>query len=229
MSRPARSVKSLLSLNSRGSPVASRPVTGRQEVRCGTKFSDHLNGVFSGLQFPPELARRILTHANHQTATNGHNASLSFIGMPRSRSRSCGLIAHSSALTPEHDLEDIAYHTLHTYALGEHVGSKWGLGRHLRWVPAIAPEVREQVSDSPDLRKVGLYKVQGDAVTAVVGGIFSQFGGFVAHRVFHTRLLLPMLVKGALHEAFHRDALLVCDRMGGPEGRLVIKSSSTFS
>ena len=86
-------------------------------------------------------------------------------------------LTSSSALTPEHDVENIAYHTLHTYALGEHVGSKWGLGRNLRWVPAIAPEVREQVSDSPDLRKVGLYKVQGDAVTAVMGGIFSQFVG----------------------------------------------------
>ena len=48
----------------------------------------------------------------------------------------------------------------------------------------------------------------------------------MAHRVFHTRLLPCMLVKGALHEAFHRDALLVCDRMGGPEGRLVINSSN---
>jgi hypothetical protein len=77
-------------------------------------------------------------------------------------------------------LEDIAYRTLHTYALGEHVGSKWGLGRSLQWVPAIAREAREQVKaqpDSPDLRKVGLYKVQGDAVTAVMGGIFFQFVG----------------------------------------------------
>jgi hypothetical protein len=64
----------------------------RKEVQCETKFSDHLNGVFPGLQFPPELARRILTHASHQTATNGHNASLSFIGMPQARSRSCDLI-----------------------------------------------------------------------------------------------------------------------------------------
>lgn len=229
MSRPARSVKSLLSVNSRVPPVASMPVTGRPEVRSGSKFSDHLNGVFPGLQFPSELARRILTHASHQTATNGHNASLSFIGRRVLDSYLHLFLTSSSALTPEHDLENIAYHTLHTYALGEHVGSKWGLGRTLRWVPAIAPEVREQVSDSPDLRKVGLYKVQGDAVTAVMGGIFSQFGGSVAHRVFHTRLLPCMLVKGALHEAFHRDALAVCDRMGGPEGRLVIKSSSTFS
>jgi hypothetical protein len=89
-------------------------------------------------------------------------------------------LTSSSTLTPEHDLEDIAYRTLHTYALGEHVGSKWGLGRSLQWVPAIAREVREQVKaqpDSPDLRKVGLYKVQGDAVTAVMGGIFFQFVG----------------------------------------------------
>jgi hypothetical protein len=140
MSRPARCLKLLLSLNSRASLVASKHVTRQyaqsalkvrsddcrtasrtrtptwrpreervqeeqeeegnfdsrgfwsKEVQCETKFSDHLNGVFPGLQFPPELARRILTHASHQTATNGHNASLSFIGMPQARSRSCDLI-----------------------------------------------------------------------------------------------------------------------------------------
>ena len=48
----------------------------------------------------------------------------------------------------------------------------------------------------------------------------------MAHRVFHTRLLPCMLLKGALHEAFHSDALLACDRMGGPEGSLVINSSA---
>jgi len=150
-------LKSLPSLNSRVSLAASRPVTGRQ-VQCGRKFSDHLNSVFPGLRFPPELACHILVHAGHQIAMNRHNTGLSFIGMPWAWS--CDLIStgchvldsylqlfltSSLALTPEHDLDDIAYCTLHTYALGEHIGLKWDLGRNLHWVTVIAQEVRKQV------------------------------------------------------------------------------------
>jgi len=43
-------------------------------------LAEHLNGLFHPLQFPPELARRILTHASHPAAINGHNARLSFMG-----------------------------------------------------------------------------------------------------------------------------------------------------
>ena len=40
----------------------------------------HLNDLFSPLQFPPELASRILTHASHPDAKVRHNARLSFVG-----------------------------------------------------------------------------------------------------------------------------------------------------
>jgi hypothetical protein len=43
-------------------------------------FAEHLNGLFPALQFPPELARRILTHASHPAAKYGHNAAYSFMG-----------------------------------------------------------------------------------------------------------------------------------------------------
>lgn len=45
------------------------------------QFAQHLNGLFPSLQFPPELARRILTHGSHPAAIHGHNAGLSFMGL----------------------------------------------------------------------------------------------------------------------------------------------------
>lgn len=44
-------------------------------------FAEHLNHLFPELQFPLELARRILTHASHPAAIYGHNAGLSFMGL----------------------------------------------------------------------------------------------------------------------------------------------------
>ena len=47
-----------------------------------SRFAQHLNAQLSPLKFPPELARRILTHASHKKAPiDGHNARMSFIGM----------------------------------------------------------------------------------------------------------------------------------------------------
>ena len=49
-------------------------------------LAEHLNTVFSPLQFPPELASRILTHASHPDAKLRHNGRLSFVGeSPRTR------------------------------------------------------------------------------------------------------------------------------------------------
>ncbi|KDQ60397.1 hypothetical protein JAAARDRAFT_174469 [Jaapia argillacea MUCL 33604] len=65
---------------------------------------------------------------------------------------------------------------------------------------------------------VGLYKVAGTTVEAIMGGIFHQFGGSVAHRVFHTRLLPHILLPNSgdgLHDSLHPYAEEVCQRMGG--------------
>ena len=44
------------------------------------QFQEYLNRLLSPLQFPPELAQRVLTHGSHYLARRGHNAGLSFIG-----------------------------------------------------------------------------------------------------------------------------------------------------
>lgn len=52
------------------------------ELESDSRFSRHLNQQFPPLNFPPDLAKRILTHGSHAKArTDGHNARLSFIGM----------------------------------------------------------------------------------------------------------------------------------------------------
>jgi len=50
--------------------------------RVTDSFHTHLHNVFPELQFPPELAQRVLTHSSHVlAATRAHNGGLSFIGM----------------------------------------------------------------------------------------------------------------------------------------------------
>ena len=51
-----------------------------KEHSSDSYFVEHLNGLFPPLQFPPELARRVLTHGSHPSAASGHNAGLRFIG-----------------------------------------------------------------------------------------------------------------------------------------------------
>jgi len=198
----------------------------------GSQFAVHLNGVFSPLQFPPELARRILTHGSHPAAIHGHNAGLTFMGRRVLEAYLLLFLNSSSALTPRHDLEHIVSCTLNTYKLGEHVAPVWGLGRVLRWTPTIpAAKLEDPEHDQVMLRSVGLYKVQGDAVSAVMGGIFDRFGGSVANRVFHTRLLPHLLEEKAdvLPHAFHSDVLATAERMGGSEGPLLPSSESSSS
>ena len=66
--------------------------------------------------------------------------------------------------------------SVNAYVLGEHIGSSWGLGHVMRWTPAAKPSRIVEAGQSPAvLKSVGLYKGQGDAVAAVIGGIFNQF------------------------------------------------------
>ncbi|KAJ7166476.1 hypothetical protein C8R43DRAFT_877731 [Mycena crocata] len=199
-----------------------------QSHQPDTIFADHLNGLFPPLKFPLELSVRVLTHASHPAAYYGHNAQFSFIGRRVLESYLLLLLASSPHLKPGHDLEEIVSNVLGTYFLGEHVGSKWGLGRVMRWTPTIAASMLEdgRADRTKLLKDVGLYKVQGDAVTAVMGGIFQQFGASVAHRVFHTRLLPRLLLPtGGLPVCFHADAQAACVRLGGTRGDLLVDSS----
>ncbi|KAJ7749296.1 ribonuclease-III-like-domain-containing protein [Mycena maculata] len=212
VSRPAREQSTQHIVSGSPPPRPAKP----DEV-----FSGHLNGLFPPLKFPLELAARVLTHASHPAAYHGHNAQFSFIGRRVLESYLLLLLASSPHLKPSHDLQEIVSRVLNTYFLGEHIGSKWGLGRVMRWTPTIAASMlKDETRDKTKLLKdVGLYKVQGDAVTAVMGGIFQQFGGSVAHRIFHTRLLPRLLAPhGGLPACFHSDALQACQRLGGTRG-----------
>ncbi|KAJ3739485.1 hypothetical protein DFH05DRAFT_1406934 [Lentinula detonsa] len=187
-------------------------------------FAEHLNNLFPELKFPLELARRILTHASHPAAIYGHNAGLSFMGRRVISAYLYLLLSSSPNLKPSDDLEAIVAQTLNTYVLGEHVGSKWGLGRVMRWTPTLKTDKAKDANFTL-LKGVGLYKVQGDAVSAVMGGIFEQFGGSTAHRVFHTRVLPYILARknnAGLPEAFHADVHSACNRFGGLQGPLNI-------
>ncbi|KAI1792730.1 hypothetical protein LXA43DRAFT_886881 [Ganoderma leucocontextum] len=196
----------------------------------------HLNDLFSPLQFPPELASRILTHASHPDATRRHNARLSFVGRRVLQSYLLMFIHSSPALRPEHDYEKFILHALNTYTLGEHIAPQWDLGKVIKWKPMNVGSLSRPLGPDEDVpspfadvkadnaRSIGMYKVHGTTVEAVVGGVFHQFGGAVAHRLFHTRLLPHLCVQGSmqgLHAGYHEHALEVCEKMGGRTGPLL--------
>ncbi|KAG6844865.1 hypothetical protein H0H87_002988 [Tephrocybe sp. NHM501043] len=131
----------------------------------------------------------------------------------------------SHNMRPGVNVDEVVARTLNSYTLGETVGSKWALGRVMRWTPSVAARLLKKESDQKELlRSVGLYKVQGDAVSALVGGVFFQFGGSVAHRLFHTRIL-PHLIGKGLPLPFDQDAKSISNRMGGTNGKLVLVDS----
>ncbi|TFK60604.1 hypothetical protein BDN72DRAFT_805581 [Pluteus cervinus] len=123
------------------------------------------------------------------------------------------LVLNSSrSLKHDHDLEHVASRTLNTYVLGEHIGAHRGLGRMLRWTPTVLAEKLKMIESDPSvLRNVGLYKVQGDAVAAVMDGIFQQFGlCSTSDRVLHLARQADVLPT-----PFHGDVFTVAKRMGG--------------
>ncbi|KAF8157061.1 ribonuclease-III-like-domain-containing protein [Crassisporium funariophilum] len=197
--------------------------TRTERARATPYFEEHLNSLFSPLQFPRDLARRILTHGSHAAAFGGHNAGLSFLGRRVIAAYLQLFLSSSSALTPSDDVEAISSRTLNTNTIGEYVGYDWGVGRVMRWQPsAPAHKLADKGNQVKVLQSVGLYKVQGEAVEAVLGGIYFHFGASVAHRVFHTRFLPQLLVNRGLPKAFHEDARSICERMGGRRGPLLL-------
>jgi hypothetical protein len=87
------------------------------------------------------------------------------------------LFLHStSTLRPSDDVEAITSSTLNTNILGEYVGPEWGVGRVIRWQPAAPAHKLADMDNQVDIRRqVGLYKVQGETVEAILGGIYFQF------------------------------------------------------
>ncbi|KAF5390590.1 hypothetical protein D9757_002692 [Collybiopsis confluens] len=208
--------------------VIARMVSPTPTEKAMRRRLKHLNNLFPELQFPDELARRILTHSSHPAAVYGHNAALSFMGRRVISAYLSLLLSSSPNLKLSDDVEAIVTEALNTYVLGEHIGSKWGLGRVMRWTPTLKADSAKNANIEL-LASVGLYKVQGDAVAAVIGGIYEHFGASTAHRVFYTRVLPHILInkpKSGLPEAFHSDARSVCNRFGGMSGPLVVDHSS---
>ncbi|EIW77369.1 hypothetical protein CONPUDRAFT_92511 [Coniophora puteana RWD-64-598 SS2] len=222
-------------------PGVSEVSLNKYEAAC----TNHLNSLFSPLDFPPEISRRLLTHASHPTAIHGHSGRFGFLGR-RALEMYFLSFLHSNVNAAKHQSYDYAAilaRSLHTYNLGEHVAPKWSLGDALIWSPAASADLLDGApSRGPDphmtgeswshlagLRSIGLYKVMGEAVQAVMGGIYHQFGGSVAHRVFHTRVLPHVLLPNApegVPVEFHAAALNVCERMGGVNGPLLPNNPS---
>ena len=70
------------------------------------------------------------------------------------------------------DYENIASNALNTYTLGEHVGRQWGIGRVFKWRSMMDPQT---VAKGDNVGHVGLHKVTGTTVEAIVGGVYHQF------------------------------------------------------
>ena len=107
----------------------------------------------------------------------------------------------SSALKQTHDLDAILNRTVNSYILGEHVGSSWGLGRALRWTPSIPASQALSITKGGRrlLKGVGFYKIQGDTVAAVVGGIYHQFVSLVS------QFTLKFHLRGRIAERINRE------------------------
>ena len=86
------------------------------------------------------------------------------------------LLDSSPSLRADYDFEDVAERALNTYLLGEHVAAAWRLGDVLKWAPP------SKAMSGPSPKNVGLYKVLGGAVQAIVGGVNHQF---VRHLTLH--------------------------------------------
>jgi dsRNA-specific ribonuclease len=237
---PPRTPLVRLNYSTRHEEPEDHPIASRESYDA--RLAAHLNSRFRSLEFPPELARRILTHGSHKAAIHGHNGRLGFIGRRVLESYYL-LFVHEAAQGRTHyDYDRLTSRALNTYFLGEHVAPRWSLGRVLLWVPTAPKEtLRTAQTQHPDseldealkassgiAKSVGLYKVMGEAVQAVMGGVYHQFGGSVAHQLFHTRILPHLLLPGTssgVPEEFHTTALRICERMGGPESDLLHHSS----
>ncbi|KZT41625.1 hypothetical protein SISSUDRAFT_981534 [Sistotremastrum suecicum HHB10207 ss-3] len=180
-----------------------------------------LYDLFPPLVFHPDVTQRMITHASWNKGMEGHNARFSFLGRRVLKAyMMIFLTSHSDPATLEEtDFHQLTEKLLDTYVLGEHVGSAWNLQYVMRWTPALSdkrlstdragPGNRNrgravEIGEGITLRSSGLYKIRGATVEAVMGGIYHQFGGSTAHRIFHTHVLPHLTRHGlGLPEPFH--------------------------
>ena len=160
------------------------------------------------------------------------------------------LATSPAAADPSHDFEEITARALNTYVLGQHVALKFQLAGNPAVNPGITihPQIQSKYGSEKDpelalalrahpmlLKSVGLYKVMGEGVQAIVGGTYHQFvstsnflsihtyfflfhqGAPVAHRLFHQRILRLSLF--VAHWAFMKPIM----RMLSAEQRWFVK------
>jgi len=180
-------------------------------------MASHLNKTFGGtLVFPPELATRLLTHASHPASrVVGHNARFAFTGRRILEAYFLMFLHSCSNVNSGANYANITSNALNTYTLGEQVGGKWGIGKVLKWKSMVDPQMAAKGVDN---RHIGLHKVLGTTVEAIVGGVYHQFGATEAHKFFHTHLLPHILLKGTpqgVPDAYHARAMQLYKSVNG--------------
>jgi len=193
MPRRAHSTPSPPTPSSRNGSQGAQSETSHA-VTSGTseELADHLNKSFGTLVFPPELATRLLTHASHPVSrVVGHNARFSFTGRRIIEAYFLMFLHSCPNVNSGANYANITSNALNTYTLGEHVGREWGIGKVLRWTSMVDPQMGVK-----GMGHIGLHKVLGTTVEAIVGGVYHQFGATEAHRFFHTHFLPHILLKG---------------------------------
>ncbi|KAG8720393.1 hypothetical protein FRC09_009655 [Ceratobasidium sp. 395] len=186
----------------------------------------------------------MITHTSWRNGLEGNNNRFSFVGRRVLKAYLLAFLHAHTPITPtppltqppsepspdtrisqlpmpssvlEDDFDEIADKAIDTRALGSMVGNVWELERVMRWAPSRVGESR--------LSDPGLYKIRGTTVEAVIGGVFFQFGGVAAHRLFHTRLLPH--VASLLPTDYRKPAQTACNRLGGPSALVLLAQPAT--
>jgi hypothetical protein len=79
------------------------------------------------------------------------------------------LFLHSMGPKADANWAASAERILSTHSFGQHIAPRWQLAKHIRWTPPT-PNGGFGKSET-----IGLYKVAGTAVEAIVGAVFHQF------------------------------------------------------
>ncbi|KAB5589378.1 Ribonuclease-III-like protein [Ceratobasidium theobromae] len=200
---------------------------------------DYFRKLLPPLEFPEDVAIRMITHSSWRDGIN-HNNRQSFIGRRVLHAYLMTFLHAYTPLTPtppftqppsepkpdlkiselpppsdalEQDFNEIIEKVVDTRSLGEHVGGAWQIERVMRWVPNVDQHSDVASVTAEEAAVSGLFKIRGTTVQGVVGGVFHQFGGVAAHRLFHTRVL--PYVAFILPKEYRKPAEEACKRLGG--------------
>lgn len=196
--------------NAPPSAASSRTYSSRNEQRTsptlgtnvtGDQVLSHLSSVSSDLLgSDADIALRAVTHESYLNAREGHNRRLAFVGR-RSLKLFTTLFLHSRLQAAQKGDATHVYVSkllespsavdsiLSTHRLGDKVGRDLGLEKVMRWTPAVS-------DGQLGPREIGLFKVRGVAVEALIGAIYHQKGALEASKFFHKSILPSLLQDG---------------------------------